>query len=116
MKPIYILRFVCCAFFLTMFSTTYAQSIDKNEVTFDYIQLPLTPIDNKVRSYNVVVMQNAEAKNADIKAAYEQKKADADKKYETDLKAQEDLRNSQKSNQLKIWKILTGLFCRTHLL
>jgi hypothetical protein len=42
-------------------------------------------------------VQNTEAKNAEIKVAYEQKKADADKKYETDLKAQEDLRNSQKS-------------------
>ena len=97
MKQIYILGFVFCAFFLTMFSATYAQSIDKNEVTFNYIQLPLTPIDNKVRSYDVIVMQNAEAKNAEIKVAYEQKKADADKKYEMDLKAQEDLRNSQKS-------------------
>jgi hypothetical protein len=97
MKRINIVGFALSAYFMTMFSATFAQSIDKNEVTFDYIQLPLTPLDNKVKSYDVVVIQNAEAKNVEIKAAYEQKKADADKKYEMDLKAQEDLRNSQKS-------------------
>jgi hypothetical protein len=97
MKSIYILGFVFCAFFLSMFSAVPAQTIDKNAVKFNYIQLPLIPIDNKVRNYDVVVLQNTEAKNAEIKVAYEQKKADADKKYEMDLKAQEDLRSSQKS-------------------
>jgi len=97
MKQINILGFALSAYFMTMFSAVFAQNIDKNEVTFDYIQLPLTPLDNKVKSYDVVVIQNADAKNVEIKAAYEQKKADADKKYEMDLKAQEDLRNSQKS-------------------
>jgi hypothetical protein len=97
MKHLYVPGFLFCAFFLNILSATYAQSIDKNEVKFNYIQLPLTPIENKVRNYDVVVIQNAEAKNAELKAAYEQKKADADKKYEMDLKAQEDMRNSQKS-------------------
>ncbi len=97
MKRINILGFALSAYFMTLFSAVFAQSIDKNEVTFDYIQLPLTPLDNKVKSYDVVVIQNADAKNVEIKAAYEQKKADADKKYEMDLKAQEDMRNSQKS-------------------
>jgi hypothetical protein len=97
MKKITFLGFVLCACFMTLSSKASAQSIDKNEVTFDYIQLPMTPLGNKVKSYDVVVIQNADAKNVEIKAAYEQKKADADKKYEMDLKAQEDMRNSQKS-------------------
>mgnify|MGYP001806553131 CR=1 FL=1 len=78
-------------------SQVNAQNVDKNEVTFNYIQLPLTPIANKVKNYEVAVVQNAEAKNAEKKADYEKKKKEADEKYDKELKAQEDQRNSQKS-------------------
>lgn len=94
------LKFLSSLVFITGLSSIslFAKpNVDNNDVNFEYIRLPLFPIDGHIRNYDVDVIQNAEAKNVAIKEAYSLKQKDADEKYQQDLKAQEDARKSQTS-------------------
>jgi hypothetical protein len=74
-----------------------AQDIDKNEVAFEFIRLPLIPVENNVKDYYTTVVQNAETRNAELKAQYDEKQKAADEKYKLDMAAQQGMRDSQKS-------------------
>lgn len=88
------------SFFVVIFasSTIFAQNVDKNDLEFEYIRLPLKPIEKTTKNYDVLVFdQVTEAKNAELKAKYDVKKKEADDDYNKKIAEKEAMINSQKS-------------------
>jgi len=78
--------------FLLLISTSvFAQDIDKVEIKFDYIQLPLKPLDKNIKNYNSKVLYDAEALNKKLLADYEVAKVKAEEDYQKSLREYDGL-------------------------
>ena len=60
----------------------YAQNVDENRVTFNYIQLPTNPINSQYKTFNVVVERKFEQANEDSLAAYQSRLQQSTMEYE----------------------------------
>lgn len=74
------------AFFIWSGAKTMAQDIDKVETKFDFIQLPVKPLDKSIKNYNSKVIYNAEELNKKAQADYELAKVKAEEDYQKALK------------------------------
>jgi hypothetical protein len=64
--------------------SSFAQKFDDLKLTFDYIQLPLQPINKSTVNYTTKIVQTYEADVIAKKAAHDQSVKDADAKYQAD--------------------------------
>ena len=87
----------------------HAQNIDRNEIKFDYIQLPAKPLDKTIKNYQCEVVLEYEKDNAEKKKEYQEKAATADADYQQAMvqydkdaaRAQEDYKQAMAEyNQL----------------
>lgn len=90
MKSIFTTAIFCATFLINGF----AQNIDDNKVSFQYIQLPLQKVNSAYTSYEVRVTHSYKKSNEDSLAVLQQRKDLADKTY----KSQYDLWLAQKKN------------------
>ena len=60
----------------------HAQNIDRNEIKFEYIQLPAKPLDKNIKNYHCDVVLEYEKDNIEKKKEYQEKVARADADYQ----------------------------------
>jgi hypothetical protein len=61
----------------------FSQDIDNNDLSFTYIQLPITPLNKNLKNYQSVIVQKFEDLVAQKKLAYENDVKKADSEYAT---------------------------------
>lgn len=84
------MKFASIATFFVLFATAvFAQKVEDQPVQFNYIQLPETPLDAKVTGYQGIIVQNHEQRVAEMQAATEQERQQADYDYQQALAAWE---------------------------
>lgn len=64
-------------------TASFAQNIDDNKVSFQFIQLPMQKINSQFTNYEVRVEHGYKAANEDSLKIFEQRKIQADKDYKT---------------------------------
>ena len=70
-------------FCFTLFSA--AQNVKKEEVTFNYTQLPLEPVDKNIKNYNSQIIVSYEDEVKTEKEEYERKVKEAEARYNKEL-------------------------------
>ena len=70
---------------LLICTTTPAQSIKDNDVTFVYVRLPKEPLGKSYTNYQGKVEMSYVAENAAKKAEYDQKLANVEVQYQKDM-------------------------------
>ncbi|OYU94250.1 MAG: hypothetical protein CFE21_16825 [Bacteroidetes bacterium B1(2017)] len=93
--------FALAAFSLTVSlpsSTLMAQDVDKIETKFDFLQLPMKPLDKSIKNYNSKVICDAEDKNKRLQAEYEAAKIKAEETYQKELREYDGLVKKAEQN------------------
>src|SRR6478609_3471082 len=80
-----------------------AQNMDRNDITYEYIQLPQQPLNKVYKNYQANVVLDYENKVAQQKADYQQQVAKAEQDYQaayTEYQAREKAAEEQYQREL----------------
>ncbi|MFN5910530.1 MAG: hypothetical protein ACK45H_04255, partial [Bacteroidota bacterium] len=86
--------FFTVLFSLPLLSSSIAQNIDDNNITFGYVQLPLQKLSTAISSYEIRVVHSYKSANEDSLKVFQQRKELVEKNY----RSQYDLWLTQKKN------------------
>src|ERR1700741_1310045 len=87
-------------------NVAFAQDIDNNDLSFQYIQLPLTPLNKNLKNYQSEVVQKFEELTKQKKAAYDADVKKANNEYNAAVANQEKLQKeayAKYEKEMEVW-------------
>ena len=87
-------------------NVAFAQDIDNNDLSFQYIQLPLTPLNKNLKNYQSEVVQKFEELTKQKKAAYDADVKKANDEYNAAVANQEKLQKeayAKYEKEMEVW-------------